>query len=51
VSECDARVEDDESHDWDGVTFKVVKGVGHHLQNHVEWKRAAIQLLKWVEGL
>jgi hypothetical protein len=51
VSECDARVEDDESEDWDGVTFKVMKGFGHHLQNHIEWERADIQLLKWVEGL
>jgi hypothetical protein len=51
VSECDVRVEDDESKDCDGVTFKVVKGVGHHLQNHTEWERAANQLREWVEDL
>jgi hypothetical protein len=46
VSEFDAHVEDDESEDWNGVTFKVVNGVGHHLQNHPEWERTASQLLK-----
>lgn len=37
--------------DWDGVAFAVVPGVGHHLQNHVEWERGAEEILKWVERL
>jgi hypothetical protein len=51
VSEHNARVEDDESDDWDGVTFSVVKGLGHHLQNHFEWGKGAKVLLKWTESL
>ncbi|KAF1829452.1 alpha/beta-hydrolase [Decorospora gaudefroyi] len=47
VSEGDVR--DDE--DWDGVTFKVVRGLGHHLQNHVEWERGAEELLSWADNL
>lgn len=51
VSEYDSRVEDEESEDWDGVTFKVVRGLAHHMQNHVEWERGAKELLDWVEKL
>jgi hypothetical protein len=51
VSKCDVCVEDEENDDWDGVAFKVVKGVGHHLQNHLEWERAADEVLKWIEDL
>ena len=53
VSEYDARIEDNnkESEDRDGVEFTVVKGLGHHLQNHVEWERGAEALLKWAEKL
>jgi hypothetical protein len=50
VSEHDARVEYDQSDDWDGVTFRVVKGLGHHLQNHVEWEKGAEVLLEWTES-
>jgi hypothetical protein len=35
----------------EGVRFRVVKGVGHHLQNHVEWERGAEEILEWVEQL
>ncbi|KAJ8110912.1 hypothetical protein OPT61_g6368 [Boeremia exigua] len=34
-----------------GVGFKVAKGLGHHLQNHIEWERGAQQILEWVEEL
>jgi hypothetical protein len=36
---------------WDGVAFEVVNGVGHHLQNHVEWEKGAEVVLKWAETL
>jgi hypothetical protein len=53
VSEDDARVEkcDEESEERDGVAFTVVKGLGHHLQNHVEWEKGAEALLKWANQL
>jgi hypothetical protein len=51
VKEHDTRAEDDESEEWDGVTFKVVRGVAHHLQNHVRWERGAEEVLKWAENL
>lgn len=35
----------------DGVSFKVAGGLGHHLQNHVEWEKGAEQILRWVEQL
>lgn len=34
-----------------GVDFKVVHGLGHHLQNHVEWERGAKAILGWLETL
>ncbi|KAF1919637.1 Alpha/Beta hydrolase protein [Ampelomyces quisqualis] len=53
VSEYDARIEesDGEGDERDGVAFTVVKGLGHHLQNHVEWERGAEVLLKWANQL
>ncbi|KAH8728655.1 Alpha/Beta hydrolase protein [Phaeosphaeriaceae sp. PMI808] len=53
VSEEDARIEDsdEEGEDRDGVAFVVVKGLGHHLQNHVEWERGAEAILKWADDL
>jgi len=53
VSDFDARVEgsDEESEGRDGVAFTVVKGLGHHLQNHVAWERGAMAVLGWVERL
>jgi hypothetical protein len=53
VSESDARIEDvdDEGEDRDGIAYTVVKGLGHHLQNHVEWEKGAEALLKWVDKL
>jgi hypothetical protein len=35
----------------DGVQFKVARGLGHHLQNHVEWERGADEILAWAEEL
>lgn len=34
-----------------GVSFKVAKGLGHHLQNHVEWEIGAEEILRWAEQL
>jgi hypothetical protein len=34
-----------------GVVFRVARGLGHHLQNHVEWERGAEEILIWVERL
>lgn len=53
VSEDDLRAEKEngEGEHRDGVTFTVVKGVGHHLQNHVEWEKGAEALLRWTEQL
>ena len=53
VSQYDARIEDsdEEGGDQDGVAFTVVKGLGHHLQNHVEWERGAETVLKWADEL
>jgi hypothetical protein len=53
VSERDARVEDsdEESEERDGVAFTVVKGLGHHLQNHVEWEKGAEAVFRWAEKL
>jgi hypothetical protein len=53
VSEYDLREEDsdEEGEERDGVAFTVVKGLGHHLQNHVEWERGAEALLSWTEKL
>ncbi|KAF1846813.1 uncharacterized protein K460DRAFT_367566 [Cucurbitaria berberidis CBS 394.84] len=42
VSESDIRVMQEE---WDGVIFRVVKGVAHHLQNYVEWDKGAKEIL------
>lgn len=51
VSESDLRIEIGEHTDWDGVDFKVAKGLGHHLQNHVEWDKGAQEVLRWVQQL
>lgn len=37
--------------DRDGVRFSVVSGLGHHLQNHVEWEKGAGEIEDWVKGL
>ncbi|KAF5847456.1 hypothetical protein GGP41_000220 [Bipolaris sorokiniana] len=41
----------DESAECNGVKFEIVKGVAHHLQNHVEWEKGAEALLDWVKEL
>jgi hypothetical protein len=53
VSEDDIRVEESENEGEkrDGVAFTVVKGLGHHLQNHVEWEKGAEAVLRWVREL
>jgi hypothetical protein len=51
VSKSDLRIDNGENTDWDGIDFRVVKGLGHHLQNHVEWERGAQEVLRWVQQL
>lgn len=53
VGEEDAGVKcsDTEGEDPDGVAFTIVKDLGHHLQNHVEWERGAEALLRWANEL
>lgn len=34
-----------------GVRFKVVEGVAHHLQNHEGWEKGADEVCKWLEQL
>lgn len=51
ISEDDVRKGKEQGAEWDGVRFKVVPGVAHHLQNHVEWERGAKELLAWIEQL
>lgn len=35
----------------EGVSFRVIKGVAHHIQNHVEWQKGAEEILQWAEQL
>ncbi|KAF2796406.1 alpha/beta-hydrolase [Melanomma pulvis-pyrius CBS 109.77] len=53
ISSRDLRTESEreQEEDGDGVRFKVVRGLGHHLQNHEEWERGAKEILEWVETL
>lgn len=37
--------------DEDGVRFCVIPGLGHHLQNHVEWEMGAREIEEWVRAL
>jgi len=37
--------------EWHGVTFKVVRGVAHHLQNHDTWEIGAEAVWEWTESL
>ena len=45
------RLKEETSGEEEGVSFRVVKGVAHHLQNHVEWERGAEEILEWVRRL
>lgn len=51
VSEDSVDTASDESADCNGVKFEIVKGVAHHLQNHVEWEKGAEVLLDWVKEI
>ncbi|KAF1950780.1 alpha/beta-hydrolase [Byssothecium circinans] len=51
AKKVDGVSEDDLMRDDGAVGFKVVEGLAHHLQNHVEWERGAAALLGWVEKL
>lgn len=51
VSEDSIDTAIDESADCNGVKFEIVKGVAHHLQNHVDWEKGAEALLDWVRDL
>ncbi|KAF2188129.1 alpha/beta-hydrolase [Zopfia rhizophila CBS 207.26] len=35
----------------EGVRFRVVPGVGHHLMNDVEWERGAEEIFEWLQTL
>ena len=35
----------------EGVRFRVVKGVAHHMQNEVEWEKGAEEILRWLKEL
>jgi hypothetical protein len=51
VSGDDVKVESEQGDEWDGVCFRVAKGLGHHLQNHIGWESGALEILRWVEQL
>lgn len=51
ISEDDVLTAGGEDDGYDGVSFKVVKELGHHLQNHVEWQRGAEEILRWAQEL
>jgi hypothetical protein len=51
ISKYDVRVMENGDGEWGGVVFKVVKGVAHHLQNHIEWERGAEEVWTWIESL
>lgn len=40
-----------DSSDSCGVRFRVVEGLGHHLQNHVEWEKGAEVVMEWYAQL
>ncbi|KAF2703665.1 alpha/beta-hydrolase [Pleomassaria siparia CBS 279.74] len=51
VSEVDLRAEKEQGVVWDGVGFQVVKGLGHHLQNHEDWEAGADVIWRWLRRL
>ena len=51
VSESDIRLGSGQGNEWYGVPFRVMKGLGHHLQNHIEWVQGAEEILRWVQQL
>ncbi|CAN9287824.1 unnamed protein product [Alternaria alternata] len=51
ISKYDVRVMENGDEERGGVVFKVVKGLAHHLQNHIEWERGAEEVWAWIESL
>lgn len=51
VSEHAVHLGHDDSEEANGVRFEIVKGVAHHVQNHVEWEKGAKVVLDWVQEL
>ncbi|KAF1928001.1 uncharacterized protein M421DRAFT_101376 [Didymella exigua CBS 183.55] len=51
AGKLDGISEDDVGRGDKGVIFAVTEGLGHHLQNHVEWERGAKEVLEWAEQL
>ncbi|KAF2121167.1 Alpha/Beta hydrolase protein [Lophiotrema nucula] len=51
ISSGDLRTQREQGSEWDGVAFKVVPGVAHHMQNEVEWEKGAMEVLAWSEQL
>lgn len=51
VSGDDLRTMRDQEGDFDGVGFRLVHGVAHHLQNEEHWERGAQEILTWLRRL
>jgi hypothetical protein len=51
ISKYDVRVMENGDEERGGVVFKVVKGLAHHLQNHIEWEKGAEEVWAWIESL
>ncbi|PSN62000.1 alpha/beta-hydrolase [Corynespora cassiicola Philippines] len=51
VDEIDLERRDEKGGEYDGVAFKVVPGLGHHLMNHVEWEKGAEEIWEWFKKL
>lgn len=51
VEKIDMETHEHQRTDGQGVRFRVVKGLAHHLQNHEGWERGADEVLEWLEQL
>ena len=51
VKNFDTEVGDNKEISGQGVRYRVVKELAHHLQNHEEWERGADEILTWLEEL
>ncbi|KAL1798498.1 hypothetical protein ACET3X_002535 [Alternaria dauci] len=47
----DEHIEGNDEDGRDGISFKVIKGTAHHLQNDVGWERGAEEVWRWTESL
>lgn len=51
ISEGKLSSDSEQGNSDDGVRFRVVKGVAHHLQNHEDWEKGASEVHEWLEQL